>query len=133
SRGSLRPPSRGALSHLPAPQPRLARPSPPAPAGAATAHRPDRSRIDWPMRFGRSRSGEEPREDSGLYAKLILLLALVAYLIAFVLENRRQVSVHFVFASSRVSLIWLILFSIAIGALGGAVISQLHRRRRRLP
>ena len=83
------------------------------------------------MRFGRSRSGEEPREDSGLYAKLILLVALVAYLIAFVLENRRQVSVHFVFTSSRVSLIWLILFSIAIGALGGAVISQLNRRRRR--
>ena len=83
------------------------------------------------MRFGRSRSGEEPHEDSGLYAKLILLVALVAYLIAFVLENRRQVSVHFVFASSRVSLIWLILFSIAIGALGGAVISQLNRRRRR--
>jgi len=83
------------------------------------------------MRFGRSRSGEEPREDSGLYAKLILLLALVAYLIAFALENRREVSVHFVFASSRVSLIWLILLSIAIGAVGGAVISQLNRRRRR--
>jgi len=83
------------------------------------------------MRFGRSRSGEEPREDSGLLAKLILLVALIAYLIAFVLENRKQVSVHFVFASSRVSLIWLILLSIAIGVLGGAVVSQLNRRRRR--
>jgi uncharacterized integral membrane protein len=83
------------------------------------------------MRFGRSRSDEEPREDSGLIAKLILLVALVAYLIAFVLENRKQVSVHFVFASSRVSLIWLILLSIAIGVLGGAVVSQLNRRRRR--
>ena len=83
------------------------------------------------MRFGRSRSGEEPREDSGLYAKLILLVALVAYLIAFVLENRRQVSVHFVFASSRVSLIWLILLSLALGLFGGVLLRQLYRRRRR--
>ena len=83
------------------------------------------------MRLGRSRSDKEPREDSGLVAKLILLVALVAYLIAFVLENRKQVSVHFVFTSSRVSLIWLILLSIAIGALGGEVVGQLNRRRRR--
>jgi uncharacterized integral membrane protein len=83
------------------------------------------------MRFGRSRSGEEAREDSGLLTKLILLVALVAYLIAFVLENRKEVNVHFVVASSRVSLIWVILLSITIGALGWAVVSQLNRRRRR--
>ncbi len=83
------------------------------------------------MRFGRSASDEEPREESGLALKLIVLIALVAYLIAFVLENRKQVSVHFVVANSRVSLIWLILLSIAIGAVGTAVISQLNRRRRR--
>lgn len=84
------------------------------------------------MRLGRSRADDEPREDSsGLYAKLILLLVLVAYLIAFVLQNRKEVGIHFVFATSRVSLIWLILLSIAIGALGGAVVSQLYRRRRR--
>jgi len=83
------------------------------------------------MRFGRSASDEEPREGSGLALKLIVLIALVAYLIAFVLENRKQVSVHFVVANSRVSLIWLILLSIAIGAVGTAVISQLNRRRRR--
>jgi uncharacterized integral membrane protein len=83
------------------------------------------------MRLGRSRSGEETREDSGLLTKLILLVALVAYLIAFVLENRKEVHVHFVVGSSRVSLIWVILLSIAIGALGWAVVSQLNRRRRR--
>jgi uncharacterized integral membrane protein len=83
------------------------------------------------MRFGRSRPDSEAREDSGLVAKLILLVVLVAYLIAFVLENRKQVSIHFVFTKSRVSLIWLILLSITIGALGSAVISQLNRRRRR--
>ena len=65
------------------------------------------------------------------YVRVVVLGLLVAYATAFVLENRKQVSVHFVVTSSRVSLIWLILLSIAIGALGSAVISQLNRRRRR--
>ena len=84
------------------------------------------------MRLGRSRSEDEPREDSsGLNSKLILLIALVAYVVAFALENRKQVRLHLVFAHAQVSLIWLILLSVAIGALGGSVASQLYRRRRR--
>ena len=83
------------------------------------------------MPFGRSRSDEEPREDSGLTAQLILLIALIAYVIAFALENRKQVSLHLVFATAEVSLIWLILLSVAIGVLGGSVASRLYRRRRR--
>jgi uncharacterized integral membrane protein len=84
------------------------------------------------MRFRRNRPAEEPqREASGLFAKLLLLVALVAYATAFVLENRKQVSLHFVFATSRVSLIWLILLSIALGLLLGVLIDALYRRRRR--
>ena len=66
-----------------------------------------------------------------LYARLIALALLVAYAIAFVLENRKQVGLHFVFATARVSLIWLIILSIALGLLGGVLLSQLYRRRRR--
>ena len=51
--------------------------------------------------------------------------------IAFVLENRKQVSVHFVFATARVSLVWLILLAVGIGLLGGILAAQLERRRRR--
>jgi uncharacterized integral membrane protein len=84
------------------------------------------------MRFGRKRPQEEVRADSsGLYAKLLLLVALVAYATAFVLENRKAVSVHFVFATSRLSLIWLILLSIALGMLLGVLLAQLYRRRGR--
>jgi uncharacterized integral membrane protein len=84
------------------------------------------------MRFRRNRSAEEPRRDaSGPLAKLLLLVALVAYATAFVLENRKQVSLHFVFATSRVSLIWLILLSIALGLLVGVLMGGLYRRRRR--
>ena len=48
-----------------------------------------------------------------LYVRLILLGLLVAYAIAFVLENRRQVNVHFVLATASVSLVWLILLALA--------------------
>ena len=70
--------------------------------------------------------GERP-----LFAKLLILLAIAAYAVAFVLENRKQVDVHFVFATARVSLIWLILLSLALGLFGGVLLRQLYRRRRR--
>jgi uncharacterized integral membrane protein len=66
-----------------------------------------------------------------LYARLILLFAIIAFAIGFVLENRKQVHLHFVFGTARVSLIWLILLSIALGLLVGVLLSQLSRRRRR--
>jgi uncharacterized integral membrane protein len=51
--------------------------------------------------------------------------------IAFVLENRKQVHLHFVLFTAHVSQIWLILLAVAIGILIGALLSQLSRRRRR--
>jgi uncharacterized integral membrane protein len=66
-----------------------------------------------------------------LYARLIVLLLLVAYAIAFVLENRTSVQVHFVFATADVSLVWLILLALGVGLLGGILLAQLERRRRR--
>lgn len=73
---------------------------------------------------------EEPREPR-LFTKLLILVAVAAFAVAFVLENRKQVDVHFVFATARVSLIWLILLSLALGLLLGVLLPQLSRRRRR--
>jgi uncharacterized integral membrane protein len=81
-----------------------------------------------------------PRIDTGevadrwqprLYVRLIALGLLVAYAIGFVLENRRQVHVHFVLVSAHVSLVWLILLALGVGLLGGILLGQLERRRRR--
>lgn len=80
------------------------------------AERPEGFRRQW-----------QPR----LYLRIVLLALLIAYGVAFVLQNRKQVSVHFVFASARGSLIWLVLFSVALGILLGVLLSQLNRRRRR--
>lgn len=81
-----------------------------------------------------------PRIDTGevsdrwqprLYVRLIVLGLLVAFAIAFILENRKQVNVHFVVATASVSLVWLILLALGVGLLGGILLAQLERRRRR--
>jgi uncharacterized integral membrane protein len=75
---------------------------------------------------------EEPREwQPRLWLKLIVLIAVIAYAVAFVLENRKRVHLHFVFGTAQLSLIWLVLLAIGLGVLGGVLISQLNRRRRR--
>ena len=66
-----------------------------------------------------------------VYARLIALAIVIAYAIAFILENGKHVSVHFVAGTARVSLIWVVLLSLALGAIGGILLSQLERRRRR--
>lgn len=66
-----------------------------------------------------------------LYVRLILLGLLVAYAIAFILENRTQVEVHFVLWTAHVSLVWVILLALGVGLLGGILLAQLERRRRR--
>ena len=66
-----------------------------------------------------------------LYLRLIVLGLLIAWVIAFVLENRTQVSVHFVLGTARVSLVWVILLALGVGLLGGILLAQLERRRRR--
>jgi uncharacterized integral membrane protein len=66
-----------------------------------------------------------------LYLRLIILGLLIAFAIAFVLENRKQVNVHFVLATASVSLVWLVLLALGLGLLGGILLGQLERRRRR--
>lgn len=66
-----------------------------------------------------------------LYLRLIILGLLVAYAIAFILENRTKVSIHFVLATASVSLVWVILLALGVGLLGGILLAQLERRRRR--
>lgn len=65
-----------------------------------------------------------------VYGRLLALAIVIAYVIAFVIENSKHVSVHFVFRTTRVSIVWLILLSLALGAIGGILLAQLDRRRR---
>jgi len=88
----------------------------PPPAGEETVERDEGFGRQW-----------QPR----LYLRIVILGVLIAYGIAFVLENNKHVHVHFVVGTAHVSLIWLILLSLALGLLFGVLVSQLYRRRRR--
>jgi uncharacterized integral membrane protein len=93
------------------------------------------------MRFLR-RSDEEPHapgeahldrppRERGVFTRLVILVVVIAYAVAFVLENRKDVRVHFVFIKTTVSLIWLILLSLVLGALAARLLPLYRRRRRR--
>jgi len=138
-----------AISGRPASAPSRARTS--APPSASTppgaSHRRssrgschERFPYTRPRKIVRVRFRRRPSIDTGelqenwqpkLYGRLIALVLLAAYAIAFVLENRKSVSLHFVFATARVSLVWLILLALAVGFVVGILLSQLERRRRR--
>ena len=80
----------------------------------------------------RKPSEEQIREwQPRFWAKLIGVVAIACWLIAFVLENQKAVHLHFVFFTAKVSQIWLILLILAVGILLGALLGQLHRRRSR--
>jgi uncharacterized integral membrane protein len=65
-----------------------------------------------------------------LWAVLVGLLLMGLYLIAFVVKNDDRIEIDFVLFKSTVSLIWEIVFILALGILGGVLLSQLYRRRR---
>lgn len=88
------------------------------------------------MRLPRFR-GEPNEFDSTwqprLWAVLIGLVLLAAYVIGFIVQNDGPVDVDFIFGTANVSLIWVILLSLAIGLVAGLLLSQLYRRGRGVP
>jgi uncharacterized integral membrane protein len=95
--------------------------------GPEAAPNDDERVVDHEPRGEGFRRQWQPR----LYLRIVLLGLVLAYGIAFVLENRKQVRVHFVLDKADVSLIWLILLSVGLGLLVGVLLSQLNRRGRR--
>jgi uncharacterized integral membrane protein len=64
-----------------------------------------------------------------LWAVLVGLFLLAVYLIAFIVKNDDRIQIDFVLFKSTVSLIWEIVFVLALGLLGGVLLSQIYRRR----
>ena len=60
---------------------------------------------------------------------LIGLVLIVLWVIAFIVKNSDSVKIDFVLFSAHASLIWLLILLLAIGFLGGVLVSQLYRRR----
>ena len=68
-----------------------------------------------------------------LYIYAGAAVALLVYLIALVLANTSRVKVSWVFGSSSVSLVWLVLISAILGVLLGMVLGALFHWRTREP
>jgi uncharacterized integral membrane protein len=85
------------------------------------------------MRLGRKGLDPEMREtfQPRLWLTVIGLVLIGAYIVAFIAENNKKVTVHFVLFSAHTSVIWVILLTLAIGVVGGLLLSQLVRRRSR--
>jgi uncharacterized integral membrane protein len=66
-----------------------------------------------------------------LWATIIGLAAIALYLVAFIYKNSGKVTLHFIFFSAHVGLIWLLLLGFVLGLVVGVLASQLYGRRRR--
>ena len=67
----------------------------------------------------------------GLWTRLTPIAVVSVYLILFVAFNTRMAKVDFVFTSTRLSTIFLILLPFGIGILLGVLLSQLYRHSKR--
>jgi uncharacterized integral membrane protein len=68
-----------------------------------------------------------------LHGYAFVAVALFAFLVALVLSNTAKVKVDWVFGTSYVSLVWLVLFSAILGWLLGILITVAFRWRTRAP
>jgi uncharacterized integral membrane protein len=82
------------------------------------------------MRFRRGPGDRLDEWQPRLWLILVGLLAMFLYLIAFVVMNDDKIKIDFVFFTATVSLIWAMVLMVALGVLGGVLLSQLYRRRR---
>ena len=84
---------------------------------------------------GETRSGRFRRKAhrTRLHGYAIVTVALVAFLIALAASNTAHVKVNWVFGSSHVSLVWLVLFAAILGWLLGLATSARFHWRTRAP
>jgi uncharacterized integral membrane protein len=95
----------------------------PAQPSAATA-------IDRETRRDRSR---RKAHRTRLHGYAIVAVTLVAFLIALAVSNTAHVTVNWVFGTSHVSLVWLVLFAAILGWLLGLVATAAFHWRTRAP
>ena len=111
------------------------RPAPPEQPLGASAGRPSAPPPAAPAPRAPAAPVEEEDQPSTfqpwLYIKVGLLLIVIAYAIAFIVKNTRQIKIDFVFTDANVRVIWTLLLLLAIGVVSGMLISQLYRHRRR--
>jgi uncharacterized integral membrane protein len=74
---------------------------------------------------------EQAKRERTPWIQLAVIALVAVYALLFVVLNTNRAKVSFVFGTTRVSVIWVILLSLAVGFVLGALGSRLHRRRKR--
>lgn len=109
--------------------------------GGAPARSTAQAATGRETRGGQAATGRETRggrfrrkaHRGRLHGYAIATAALVAYLIALAASNTAHVTVNWVFGSSHVSLVWLVLFAAIVGWLLGLATSARFHWRTRAP
>ena len=86
-----------------------------------------------PVEETRFRRGLRYGHRGGLYAALVVTIAVLVFLILLIARNTRQVKLDYVFGSTQARLIWLIVISAIAGWALGILTSFLIRHRTRRP
>jgi len=81
----------------------------------------------------RFRRGVRYGHRGGLYAAIVVALAVFVFLILLIARNTRQVKLDYVLGSTPARMIWLIVISAICGWVLGIATSFLVRRRTRRP
>jgi len=76
--------------------------------------------------------GSRPNERRDVPWSLILVAVLAVYALLIVLLNREEVEISFVFFSTRISKLVLILLCLGIGFAGGFLFDRWGERRKRV-
>jgi uncharacterized integral membrane protein len=110
----------------------------PAANGSSAATDPDAAPVQASAASANDRETRRERSRrkahrSRLHGYAILAVALVAFLIALAASNTAHVKVNWVFGSSHVSLVWLVLFAAILGWLLGLVATAAFHWRTRAP
>jgi uncharacterized integral membrane protein len=71
------------------------------------------------------------RRDTREIVRIVVAVVGLILLIAFVLDNSRTVTVGFVFFSTKISLIWVLLIAAVLGALVDRLVIIVGQRRKK--
>jgi len=74
---------------------------------------------------------EQAKRERPPWIQLTAIGLIGLYALLFIILNTHRAKVSFVFGTTRVSVIWVILLSLAVGVVLGALGSRLNRRRKR--
>lgn len=74
--------------------------------------------------------GSRPRERRDIPWSLVLVAVLAVYALLIVILNREEVEISFVFFSTRISKLVLILLCLGIGFAGGFLFDRWRDRRK---